>query len=65
MTKFKVGDKVRLLAEGELFPVGEIGTVVEVFTDGDEPVYYVRFRPDDYAHFHNFGHHLDNELEPE
>lgn len=65
MNKFKVGDKVRLLAKGEPWPVGEIGTVAEVFTGDDgEPVYYVRYYPDEPAYTHNCGHHLDDDLEP-
>ncbi|PQM52511.1 hypothetical protein C5U48_09420 [Mycolicibacter virginiensis] len=64
MTKFKVGDRVRLLAEGEPWPVGEIGTVLEVFTGDDgESVYYVRYYPDEPAYTHNCGHHLDDDLE--
>lgn len=47
MTKFNVGDRVRLLAEGELFPVGEIGTVTDTLIDDDGVlIYIVRFRPD-------------------
>lgn len=65
MSTFKVGDRVRLLAKGELFPVGDIGTVAEIFTDGDEPVYYVRFAPDEPDYPHNFQYHPADELEPE
>ena len=64
MNKFKVGDRVRLLAEGEPWPVGEIGTVERTFPGDDgEPVYYVRYYPDEPDYPHNFGYHLDDYLE--
>lgn len=64
MTKFTVGDRVRLLARGEYIAFGEIGTVAEIITDGDEVVYYVRFRPEEPDWPHNYQYHPADELEP-